>query len=207
MTENQAAAGRYFRALRGLRQIRKGKVLFMEAFIRDMLDVKLLILFVASKAAYPMSLQKIYELCFQDDRLSYFDLSVAVPQMVDSGHLAEIEKDRFVITQKGREAEAVTEDGIAYPVMQRQLAVERQQGGKDRSVHQHGDRAEEWGRLLGRAGAERRDRGDHAAGADGADAAAGPRTGTGLPHESHQIYQGILSGLLEKKQPENDANV
>ena len=103
MTENQAAAGRYFRALRGLRQIRKGKVLFMEGhgFIRDMLDVKLLILFVASKAAYPMSLQKIYELCFQDDRLSYFDLSVAVPQMVDSGHLAEIEKDRFVITQKG----------------------------------------------------------------------------------------------------------
>ena len=92
MTENQAAAGRYFRAMRGLRQIRKGKVLFMEGhgFIRDMLDVKLLILFVASKAAYPMSLQKIYELCFQDDRLSYFDLSVAVPQMVDSGHLAEI---------------------------------------------------------------------------------------------------------------------
>ena len=108
MTENQAAAGRYFRAMRGLRQLRKGKVLFMEGhgFIRDMLDVKLLILFVASKAAYPMSLQKIYELCFQDDRLSYFDLSVAVPQMVDSGHLAEIEKDRFVITQKGREAEA-----------------------------------------------------------------------------------------------------
>ena len=128
MTENQAAAGRYFRALRGLRQIRKGKVLFMEGhgFIRDMLDVKLLILFVASKAAYPMSLQKIYELCFQDDRLSYFDLSVAVPQMVDSGHLAEIEKERFVITQKGREAEAVTEDGIAYPVMQRaKAAVER----------------------------------------------------------------------------------
>ena len=178
MTENQAAAGRYFRALRGLRQIRKGKVLFMEGhgFIRDMLDVKLLILFVASKAAYPMSLQKIYELCFQDDRLSYFDLSVAVPQMVDSGHLAEIEKDRFVITQKGREAEAVTEDGIAYPVMQRaKAAVER--FNKEEKI-------EGWGRLLGRAGAERRDRGDHAAGADGADAAAGPRAGKGLPHES-----------------------
>ena len=132
MTENQAAAGRYFRALRGLRQIRKGKVLFMEGhgFIRDMLDVKLLILFVASKAAYPMSLQKIYELCFQDDRLSYFDLSVAVPQMVDSGHLAEIEKDRFVITQKGREAEAVTEDGIAYPVMQRAKAAVDQYNAK-----------------------------------------------------------------------------
>ena len=56
-------------------------------FIHDMLDVKVLILFVASKALYPLSLQKIYELCFQDDCLSYFDVSVAVPQMVESGHL------------------------------------------------------------------------------------------------------------------------
>ena len=199
MTENQAAAGRYFRALRGLRQLRKGKVLFMEGhgFIRDMLDVKLLILFVASKAAYPMSLQKIYELCFQDDRLSYFDLSVAVPQMVDSGHLAEIEKDRFVITQKGREAEAVTEDGIAYPVMQRaKAAVER--FNKEEKINQFinteivpkdgGDYSvvlelmaptQQQARALAKAFRTRAD----------------------------QIYQGILSGLLEKKQPENDANV
>ena len=199
MTENQAAAGRYFRALRGLRQLRKGKVLFMEGhgFIRDMLDVKLLILFVASKAAYPMSLQKIYELCFQDDRLSYFDLSVAVPQMVDSGHLAEIEKDRFVITPKGREAEAVTEDGIAYPVMQRaKAAVER--FNKEEKIDQFinteivpkdgGDYSvmlelmaptQQQARALAKAFRTRAD----------------------------QIYQGILSGLLEKKQPENDANV
>ena len=57
-------------------------------FIRDMLDVKVLILFVAAKAKYPLTLQKIYELCYQDDRLSYFDVSIAVPQMVESGHLA-----------------------------------------------------------------------------------------------------------------------
>ena len=85
-------------------------------FIHDMLDVKVLILFVASKALYPLSLQKIYELCFQDDCLSYFDVSVAVPQMVESGHLEKT----------GREQEEVTSDAIAYPVMQRALAaVER----------------------------------------------------------------------------------
>ena len=106
----------------------KGELQGMEAhgFIRDMLDVKVLILFVASRARYPMSLQKIYELCYQDDCLSYFDLSLAVPEMVETGHLAEIEKDRFVITDKGRETEEVTEDAIAYPVMQRaKAAVER----------------------------------------------------------------------------------
>ena len=49
-------------------------------FIQDMLDVKVLILFVMAKLSYPVSLQKIYELCYQDDKLSYFDVSVAVPQ-------------------------------------------------------------------------------------------------------------------------------
>lgn len=95
-------------------------------FIQDMLDVKVLILFVAANAIYPLSLQKIYELCYQDDKLSYFDVSIAVPQMVESGHLAEPEEGQFVITDKGREAEEVTRDAIAYPVMQRaRAAVER----------------------------------------------------------------------------------
>ena len=98
----------------------------MEAhgFIRDMLDVKVLILCVASRARYPMSLQKIYELCYQDDCLSYFDLSLAVPEMVETGHLAEIEKDRFVITDKGRETEELSEAAIADAVMQRAQAAE-----------------------------------------------------------------------------------
>ena len=76
-------------------------------FIHDMLDVKVLILFVASKALYPLSLQKIYELCFQDDCLSYFDVSVAVPQMVESGHLEETGEDEYVITEDEREIEQV----------------------------------------------------------------------------------------------------
>ena len=37
-------------------------------FIRDMLDVKVLILFVAATAKYPLTLQKIYELCYQIGR-------------------------------------------------------------------------------------------------------------------------------------------
>lgn len=45
-------------------------------FIQDMLDVKVLILFVMAKLSYPVTLQTIYELCYQDDKLSYFDVSV-----------------------------------------------------------------------------------------------------------------------------------
>ena len=39
-------------------------------FIRDMMDVKVLILFVLSRVNYPMTVQEIYELCFQDECLS-----------------------------------------------------------------------------------------------------------------------------------------
>ncbi len=92
-------------------------------FIQDMLDVKVLILFVMARVQYPVDLQKIYELCYQDDRLSYFDVSVAVPEMVRSGHLSQTEDGSFVITDKGRDHEAVTCDAIAYPVMQRAQAA------------------------------------------------------------------------------------
>jgi hypothetical protein len=95
-------------------------------FIQDMLDVKVLILFVMAKLSYPVTLQTIYELCYQDDKLSYFDVSVAVPQMVQSGHLQQLPDDTYVITDKGREHEEITCDAIAYPVMQRALmAVQR----------------------------------------------------------------------------------
>ena len=97
-----------------------------KGFIHDMLDVKLLILYVMARVVYPVDLQKLYELAYQDDRFSYFDLAQAVPQMVASGHLEETEGGRYVITQKGREAGEVTEDAVAYAVAQRaQAAVER----------------------------------------------------------------------------------
>ena len=94
-----------------------------KGFIQDMLDVKVLILYIMNRVMYPVDIQKIYELSYQDDKLSYFDLAQAVPQMVESEHLLELEPGLFVITEKGREACAVTEDGIAYPVMQRALAA------------------------------------------------------------------------------------
>ena len=94
-------------------------------YIHNMMDVKVLILYVAGKSHYPMTVQEIYELCYQDDCLSYFDVCTAVPEMVTSGHLKQIE-DRYEITEKGRQDGAVTEDSIAYTVKRRaEDAVER----------------------------------------------------------------------------------
>ena len=88
-------------------------------FIHDMLDVKVLILYVAARSHYPMTMQEIYELCYQDDCLSYFDVCTAIPEMVKSGHLRELENDTFEITERGREDGALTADSIAFTVKQR----------------------------------------------------------------------------------------
>lgn len=85
-------------------------------FIHDMLDVKVLVLFVMARVSYPINIQQIYELCYQDDCLSYFDICTAVPEMAESGHLREVETGTYEITEKGRADGALTEDSVAYTV-------------------------------------------------------------------------------------------
>lgn len=87
-------------------------------FIHDMIDVKVLILFVAARSNYPMTAQEVYELCYQDECLSYFDVCTALPEMVTSGHMRQ-EDERYAITEKGREAGKLTEDSLAFTVRRR----------------------------------------------------------------------------------------
>lgn len=88
-------------------------------FIHDMMDVKVLILYVMDKVSYPVTVQQIYELCYQDECLSYFDVCTAVPEMVNSGHLRELENACYEITEKGRADGSLTQDSIAFTVRQR----------------------------------------------------------------------------------------
>ena len=84
-----------------------------------MLDVKVLILFVMARVSYPVTSNEIYELCYQDECLSYFDVCTAIPEMVKSGHLKQTEDQKYEITEKGRADGALTEDSIAFTVKQR----------------------------------------------------------------------------------------
>jgi len=88
-------------------------------FIHDMLDVKILILFVMSRVSYPVTVGEIYELCYQDECLSYFDVCTAIPEMVKSGHLKQVEEEKYTITEKGKADGSLTEDSIAFTVKQR----------------------------------------------------------------------------------------
>ena len=88
-------------------------------FIHDMMDVKVLILYVMSRVNYPVTVQQIYELCYQDECLSYFDVCTAVPELVKSLHLQELENNSYEITEKGRADGSLTQDSIAFSVRQR----------------------------------------------------------------------------------------
>ena len=88
-------------------------------FIHDMMDVKVLILFVTARSNYPITIQEIYEVSYQDECLSYFDICTAVPEMVKSGHLRAVEGEKYEITEKGREAGPLVEDYIAFTVKQK----------------------------------------------------------------------------------------
>ena len=92
-------------------------------FIRDMLDVKVLILYVMNEAEKPLELQSIYALCYQDERLTYFDVCEAVPQLVKSGHLTELSDGIYEITEKGRENVEITADSVAFTVRERAKAA------------------------------------------------------------------------------------
>lgn len=87
-------------------------------YLHDMMDVKILILFILSRVKYPVDIQQIYELCYQDDSLSYFDVCTAVPEMVASGHLEAVADVRYVITAKGREDGETVKNDIAFSVRQ-----------------------------------------------------------------------------------------
>ena len=88
-------------------------------FIHDMMDVKVLILYVMARVNYPVNVQQIYELCYQDECLSYFDVCTAIPELVKSTHLACVGEDCYEITEKGRNDGEMTADSIAFTVKQR----------------------------------------------------------------------------------------
>ena len=66
-----------------------------------------------------MTMQELYEVCYQDDCLSYFDVCTAIPEMVNTGHLKQEEDERILITELGRQTAELTEDSIAYTVKRR----------------------------------------------------------------------------------------
>lgn len=70
-------------------------------FIRDKLEIKFLILYVAAGVAEPMPLSDVQALTMIDDGIDYFDFSQCLSELVKTDHLRLNEHQQYVITPKG----------------------------------------------------------------------------------------------------------
>jgi len=100
-------------------------------FIRDMMDVKILILYVMHRLTEPADVQTIYKLCYVDNRLNYFDVCEAVPQLAENGQLEE-QDGLYCITPEGEQNLETLESMLAYTV----------RTGADKSVKEYLTRQE-----------------------------------------------------------------
>lgn len=82
-----------------------------QGFIHDELDIKLLVLYIASRAAGPLDFATLTDLTLCDSGVDYFLFSQAVSGLVERGHLS-LENGMYSITDKGRENSNALESGL-----------------------------------------------------------------------------------------------
>jgi len=84
-------------------------------FIKSELDMKLLVLYIMSHTAEPITFFQLLEIAMCDAGVDYFSLTQAVTHMVETGQL-EFHDDRYSITEKGRRNSAICESSLPYSV-------------------------------------------------------------------------------------------
>lgn len=88
-------------------------------FIRDKLEIKFLILYIAARVIEPLPLEGIQELTMCDDAIDYFDFSVCMADLVKTEHLSMTEDNRYCITPKGLKNSEICESSLPYSVRMR----------------------------------------------------------------------------------------
>ena len=84
-------------------------------YIQSELDLKLLVLYIMARTAEPVTIMHLWEVALCDEGVDYFSLTEAVAHMVETGQLSK-EKDRFIITEKGRRNSEICESSLPYSV-------------------------------------------------------------------------------------------
>lgn len=87
-------------------------------FIHDKLDIKLLILFMASRLAGPVAFDVFADLALCDDGVNYFQLAEAASELVSAGHLTDAD-GTLCITAQGRQVIEQGADSLPRVIRQR----------------------------------------------------------------------------------------
>ena len=88
-------------------------------FIQSELDLKLLVLYIMSRVAGPVTFLQLLELALCDEGVDYFSLTEAVGHMVETGQLERDQEQRYSITEKGRRNSEICESSLPYSVRRR----------------------------------------------------------------------------------------
>lgn len=98
-------------------------------FIQSELDLKLLVLYIMSRVAGPVTFLQLLELALCDEGVDYFSLTEAVGHMVETGQLERDQEQRYSITEKGRRNSEICESSLPYSVPD---ALRRESGPGER---------------------------------------------------------------------------
>lgn len=87
-------------------------------FIREKLDIKILILYILARLPGPVDRDGLEDVVFCDGAVDYFSFSECLSELVATGHITD-EDDRYAITPLGREDGAVMETSLPLSVRAR----------------------------------------------------------------------------------------
>ncbi len=94
-------------------------------FVREKLDIKVLILFILKRLPAPVSQDLLTELTMIDNATNYFDYIECLSELEKSGHVL-LTDDKYSITPKGVRNGTEMEDHVPFTVRNKALAgIER----------------------------------------------------------------------------------
>jgi len=80
-------------------------------FIREKLEIKILILFILRRLPEPVSFDMLTELTLCDDGISYFDYTECVAELVKTEHI-RLKDEKYSLTEKGIRNGTILEDSL-----------------------------------------------------------------------------------------------
>ena len=85
-------------------------------FIQSELDLKLLVLYIMSRVAGPVTLLQLLELALCDEGVDYFDFAECLSDLVRTEHLTLSADGLYAITDKGLRNSRICESSLPYSV-------------------------------------------------------------------------------------------
>lgn len=85
-------------------------------FIRNPLDVRLLILYILDRLTLPVTMAELTDLALCDEGMDYFQFAAALSALTENGHVTQSEDGLLSITDKGRSNCAICAKELPYSV-------------------------------------------------------------------------------------------